>query len=155
MGIEDKFKPEFQKRADGFVLEVNTLIQKIKKENPMQLFEVSAEDALGDFMDGLQKLSEIAGVGFAGSGLETPAQLSQKIDQQSASEAVVRIYGQSEFRKPLKRLADEARALAAKYGGTSSNFMSLLQSTDAPDGVENLGFEGEGSFNIHLNYSFK
>jgi hypothetical protein len=148
------FKPEFQKSADGFMLEVNALIKRIRDEDGYYL-DLTVEDVLNSSMRGLSKLSEIIGDGLNNSGVETPAQMSQRLDQQSATEAIVRIAGVSEDRKPLEKVLSGARVLAEKYGGTSSDFMSLLQSTNATDGITNLGSEGEGLFNTHVYFSFK
>jgi len=121
----------------------------------MPMFDVQIEDSLKEFMDGLDALDKIIGKAASVSVDETPRQVSQRIDQQSASETIIRISGIAEERSMLKRLVDDVREIAKKYGGESSNFMSLLQTAESRDGIENLGPEGEYLDHVHLNFIFK
>lgn len=149
----------FKERAIAFTSDVSSLIEQTKKTNPLPLFDINVEDALGDFRDGLAKLDQVLqqhGDGELNStdSFLSPGKQAQKIDEQSKKESVVRIYGQAESEEMLVDFIAKVRKLAETHGAKPSNFMSLLQSTDHDNGVEYLGFEGEGLLRTHLNFSF-
>lgn len=151
--------PSFRERAVAFASDVNSLIEQTRKANPMPLFDISVEDALVEFRDGLTKLDEIF-QRYGDKDLDStdpvlsPGKQAQKINEQTTKESVVRIYGEAEFKEMLVEFVVKVRRLAETHGAKPSNFMSLLQSTDRDNGVEYLGSEGEGLFQTHLNFSF-